>query len=137
MPYAEPTTLLPYTTLFRSARKVVEGAAEKAADLMTPRIPGTPGSAPAPYEEPTEPREPLPPKDDQSAPATRTATGADSGAAATARSQQGAHLTTSVGVRLRDTDHSLKAGRRGPTLLQDHHLREKITHFDHERSSAS
>jgi catalase len=36
-------------------------------------------------------------------------------------------------VRLRDTDHSLKAGPRGPTLLQDHHLREKITHFDHER----
>ncbi len=36
-------------------------------------------------------------------------------------------------MRLRDTDHSLKAGERGPTLLQDHHLREKITHFDHER----
>ena len=32
-----------------------------------------------------------------------------------------------------DTDHSLKAGPRGPVLLQDHHLREKITHFDHER----
>jgi len=36
-------------------------------------------------------------------------------------------------VRLRDTDHSLKAGPRGPVLLQDHHLREKIMHFDHER----
>ena len=48
-------------------------------------------------------------------------------------SQQGAFLTTSTGARLRDTDHSLKAGSRGPTLLQDHHLREKITHFDHER----
>ncbi|WP_299542591.1 catalase, partial [uncultured Streptomyces sp.] len=34
---------------------------------------------------------------------------------------------------LYDTDHSLKAGPRGPVLLQDHHLREKITHFDHER----
>lgn len=34
---------------------------------------------------------------------------------------------------MHDTDHSLKAGERGPTLLQDHHLREKITHFDHER----
>ena len=42
-------------------------------------------------------------------------------------------LTTSGGVRLRETDKSLKAGERGPTLLQDHHLREKITHFDHER----
>jgi catalase len=47
--------------------------------------------------------------------------------------QQGGFLTTSQGARLRDTDHSLKAGERGPTLLQDHHLREKITHFDHER----
>jgi catalase len=49
------------------------------------------------------------------------------------RAQHGAHLTTSTGTRLRDTDHSLKAGERGPSLLQDHHLREKITHFDHER----
>ena len=37
------------------------------------------------------------------------------------------------GARLRDTDHSLKAGPRGPLLMQDHHFREKITHFDHER----
>ena len=47
--------------------------------------------------------------------------------------QDGAYLTTAQGLRLRDTDHSLKAGPRGPVLLQDHHLREKITHFDHER----
>jgi catalase len=43
------------------------------------------------------------------------------------------HLTTAQGLRLPDTDHSLKAGERGPTLLEDFHLREKITHFDHER----
>ncbi len=36
-------------------------------------------------------------------------------------------------MQLTDTDHSLKAGPRGPILLQDHHFREKITHFDHER----
>src|SRR3954463_3723444 len=42
-------------------------------------------------------------------------------------------LTTSQGLRLPDTDHSLKAGERGPTLLEDFHFREKITHFDHER----
>ena len=63
----------------------------------------------------------------------RTATGDETGAAPAARHQQGAFLTTSQGARLRETDHSLKAGERGPTLLQDHHLREKITHFDHER----
>lgn len=42
-------------------------------------------------------------------------------------------LTTTQGAPVSDTDHSLKAGERGPTLLQDHHLREKIMHFDHER----
>lgn len=49
------------------------------------------------------------------------------------RSQTGRYLTTAQGVRLPDTDHSLKAGPRGPTLLEGCHLREKITHFDHER----
>ena len=42
-------------------------------------------------------------------------------------------LTTAQGVRIEHTDDSLKAGRRGPTLLEDQHLREKIMHFDHER----
>ncbi|MEV7560527.1 hypothetical protein [Streptomyces sp. NPDC089795] len=42
--------------------------------------------------------------------------------ARTARS--GAHLTTTQSTRLHDTDHSLKAGPRGPVLLRDHHLRE-------------
>src|SRR6202161_4944048 len=45
----------------------------------------------------------------------------------------GEFLTTAQGLRLPDTDHSLKAGDRGPTLLEDFHLPEKITHFDHER----
>lgn len=49
------------------------------------------------------------------------------------RAQADTYLTTSQGARVRDTHHSHKAGERGPTLLQDHHLREKITHFDHER----
>ncbi|WP_017614602.1 catalase [Nocardiopsis salina] len=42
-------------------------------------------------------------------------------------------LTTDTGVRVEDTDNSLRAGSRGPTLLEDFHAREKITHFDHER----
>ncbi|WP_433294207.1 catalase [Actinoplanes sp. CA-030573] len=50
-----------------------------------------------------------------------------------ALTQTGTFLTTAQGVRLPDTDHSLKAGERGPSLLEDFHLREKITHFDHER----
>ncbi|EID52880.1 catalase [Saccharomonospora xinjiangensis] len=42
-------------------------------------------------------------------------------------------LTTQQGVRVDHTDDSLSAGERGPTLLEDFHAREKITHFDHER----
>ncbi len=53
--------------------------------------------------------------------------------AAEGRLQTSSLLTTAQGVRLPDTDHSLKAGSRGPTLMDDFHLREKITHFDHER----
>jgi catalase len=42
-------------------------------------------------------------------------------------------LTTGQGVVLPDNHNSLKAGPRGPSLLQDFILREKLTHFDHER----
>ena len=45
----------------------------------------------------------------------------------------GEFLTTNQGVRISDNQNSLKAGDRGPTLLEDFILREKITHFDHER----
>ncbi len=44
-----------------------------------------------------------------------------------------ATLTTNQGVPLSDNQNSLKASPRGPTLLEDFILREKITHFDHER----
>ncbi len=42
-------------------------------------------------------------------------------------------LTTNQGVKVNDDNNSLKAGERGPSLLEDFILREKITHFDHER----
>ena len=42
-------------------------------------------------------------------------------------------LTTNQGVKISDNQNSLKAGERGPTLLEDFIMREKITHFDHER----
>ena len=43
------------------------------------------------------------------------------------------HLTTNQGIRVSDNQNSLKSGSRGPTLLEDFVLREKIFHFDHER----
>lgn len=45
----------------------------------------------------------------------------------------GQKLTTNQGLRMAEDEFSLKAGERGPTLLEDFHFREKMTHFDHER----
>ena len=42
-------------------------------------------------------------------------------------------LTTQQGVPVADNQNSLRVGERGPTLLEDFILREKIFHFDHER----
>ena len=43
-------------------------------------------------------------------------------------------ITTNQGLPISDNQNSLRAGERGPTLLEDFILREKITHFDHERT---
>jgi catalase len=45
----------------------------------------------------------------------------------------GEDLTTNQGVRVSDTDNSLKVGSRGPSLREDFHFQEKLTHFDRER----
>ncbi|MFF7206534.1 catalase [Streptomyces sp. NPDC008141] len=119
--------------------KPVKAVAHKAAELLTGEsgpeegVPGKPAPVSPPVHQPTEPQEPLPAKPDQDGPEAVSPTGKPTGASATARAQSGAYLTTAQGARLYDTDHSLKSGPRGPVLLQDHHLREKITHFDHER----
>lgn len=43
------------------------------------------------------------------------------------------YLTSNQGVRINDDQNTLKAGARGPSLLEDQLMREKIMHFDHER----
>ncbi|CAN5752943.1 catalase [soil metagenome] len=48
------------------------------------------------------------------------------------RSPDGQYLTTNQGVRVNHDDDSLKAGPRGPTLMEDFIFREKMMHFDHE-----
>ena len=45
----------------------------------------------------------------------------------------GQKLTTNQGLKVSEDEFSLKAGERGPTLMEDFHFREKMTHFDHER----
>lgn len=42
-------------------------------------------------------------------------------------------MTTNQGLKLSEDEFTLKAGVRGPTLIEDFHFREKMTHFDHER----
>jgi catalase len=46
---------------------------------------------------------------------------------------EGQFITTDHGVKINNDHNSLKAGERGPSLLEDFIMREKITHFDHER----
>ncbi|MGH9271249.1 MAG: catalase, partial [Ilumatobacteraceae bacterium] len=45
----------------------------------------------------------------------------------------GVRLTTQQGIPVADDQNTLRAGERGPSLLEDFHFREKIFHFDHER----
>ena len=54
-------------------------------------------------------------------------------AASVLAQEPGDTLTTNQGLLISDNQNSLRAGARGPTLLEDHILREKIMHFDHER----
>lgn len=64
------------------------------------------------------------------------APGQDSGSSSLSRVRNDAmdqQLTTNQGIPISDNQNSLKAGERGPALLKDFILREKLTHFDHER----
>ena len=95
-------------------------------------IPGRPSSQSPPLEKPTEPREPLAPKPDQAPPQSYSPTGQPTGESPQARAQGGSYLTTAQGLRLPDTDHSLKAGPRGPGAAaglppagEDHALRPR------------
>ncbi len=64
------------------------------------------------------------------------ATGKSNGRRSELHQQAGGNhppLTTSQGIPVADNQNSLRTHPRGPTLLEDFILREKITHFDHER----
>lgn len=68
--------------------------------------------------------------------ATAKKTAATLGQAGELQQQAGGQhpvMTTQQGIPVADNQNSLRAYERGPTLLEDFILREKITHFDHER----
>ncbi|CAN5231955.1 catalase [soil metagenome] len=65
---------------------------------------------------------------------TKTSTGV--GAGGEPHQHSGTPLTTNHGMRVSDDQNTLRAGVRGPSLLEDFHFLEKMTHFDHERIPA-
>ncbi|MFN3558774.1 MAG: catalase [Brevundimonas sp.] len=65
--------------------------------------------------------------------ASKTLTPGNGGETHQTASTPETRLTTNHGVPVSDNQNSLKAGPRGPSLLEDFVLREKIQHFDHER----
>ena len=69
----------------------------------------------------------------RSSSATRAANPKAADLATSKEEGAGTLLTTNQGTRVSDNQNTLKAGERGPSLLEDFHFREKITHFDHER----
>ncbi|WP_410515403.1 catalase HPII [Pantoea allii] len=83
------------------------------------------------------PAEPTPPGKKPTAPGSLKAPDTHSSKldqlAANRKDGTGSPLTTNQGTRIADDQNSLRAGARGPTLLEDFIMREKITHFDHER----
>ena len=112
---------------------------DKSSPSASPQgnhVPGTPGSHTPHVNEPNEAAAPPQPLNAQTSPEAYSPTGCPFKIGADnqdPRRQQGEYLTTAQGARLNETNHSLRAGERGPLLMQDHHFREKITHFDHER----
>ena len=109
-----------------------------AASPAGDSAPGKPGAATPGVSQPDGTTTPPQDTDAQQPPASVSATGCPFhfGAGSDSpdpRTQQGEYLTTAQGARLSETSKSLRAGERGPLLMQDHHFREKITHFDHER----
>ena len=73
------------------------------------------------------------PKQKKGAASTRDSQLAASGELHQFAGQEHPALTTNQGVALSDNQNSLRANPNGPTLSEDFILREKITHFDHER----
>ena len=103
---------------------------------MTPAAPPrAPGSKPLEQQKADFTSEGAPPPGMVAKTAPVTGEGADTKQRALESAHATAldHLTTNQGMRLVDNHNSLKSGVRGPTLLEDFILREKITHFDHER----
>lgn len=49
------------------------------------------------------------------------------------KNNDGQAMTTNQGLKVSEDENTLRASDRGPSLLEDFHFREKMTHFDHER----
>jgi catalase len=115
---AMPHNVLKASEYGEAAQRPLPGAGKK------PRDPRTTGSTVTESQTSTKVGDGTPPIGRNAAHGPLDRVRVDSG---------GQTLTTNQGVPVADNQHSLKAGLRGPALLEDFILREKITHFDHER----
>ena len=105
------------------ATSAAVGTAALVASQLTPETAAA--ATPSPTGDPSRPGQPTGPT-----PAAQLGAGGE--VHQVANSGQTV-LTTNQGVAIADGQNSLKLGQRGPVLLEDFILREKITHFDHER----
>jgi catalase len=93
-------------------------------------LPSAIEQAPAMRPHSQQPFDPMPSQGPSAPPASTTKVAALD---AVRDRPRGAVLTTDHGLPISHTDDTLKAGVRGPSLLEDSHFREKLTRFDHER----
>src|ERR1044072_5633726 len=110
------------------------GALSSANGCRAARIRRPGNACPQQYERPMAKKTRAPSRKNASARTGGTGTGdGNGGETHQLASKSGLVLTTNQGVPVSDNQNSLRSGARGPTLLEDFVLREKITHFDHER----
>ncbi len=107
----------------KAAKKATKEASHKVAKTTKKAAKKMEAQAPSPEKERTQPR----------IGGSTSGSPARDEAITPTWAQEGDVLTTATGTPVDNTDNSVRVGPRGPALLLDHHLREKIMHFDHER----
>jgi catalase len=134
-PTASLTDLADHAAEQQSLAESMPFNAAKPAEYGAPSKSGAPEGSHQPMPSPSTGAGTLSEKNEslKTGPATLEPQSLDGSLESKRVNSAGQALTTNQGVPVANNQDSLKAGLRGPTLLEDFILREKITHFDHER----
>jgi catalase len=132
---ASPTELADHAAEQQTLAEAMPFNSAKSSEYGAPSNSAPPEGAHQPMPSPTTGAGTLSEKNEslKVGPATLEPQSLDGSLASKRVNSAGQKLTTNQGVAVANNQDSLKAGLRGPTLLEDFILREKITHFDHER----